>query len=277
MKSNTVGLKSKELESDICAAPGARPFFVGRPLPRSHKADNTISINHQRAPQTLGKIPAQANSATPVVFLVDDDESVATALTRMLRTRGFTVIPVTCPRKFLDDLDPTIHGCLVADMCMPKLSGLELQDALRAMGSTLPIIFVSGACSDIPVAVQGMRQGAITFLSKPVRAQELVLAINEAFSKDLEQRQLQLEREALKRRITSLTTRERQVLGLLAQGMLNKQVAAALRISEKTIKVHRRSLMAKLSVRSSAHLFSLIGRLVAQVPELSSLIFCSIA
>jgi len=111
--------------------------------------------------------------------------------------------------------------------------------------------------------VQGMRGGAITFLTKPIRSEELVMAIEEAVIKDLSQRELQREREALLVRIMSLTTRERQVLVLLAQGMLNKQAAAALRISEKTIKVHRRRLMIKLRVRSSAQLFGLVGRLGA--------------
>ena len=197
---------------------------------------------------------------SPVVFVLDDDESVATGLTRMLRARGYTVSPTTSPVEFLHRLDPAIPGCLVADICMPSMTGLELQDALRAAGSTLPIIFVSG-CADIQVAVQGMRGGAITFLTKPIRSEELVLAIEEAVFKDLTQRELQREREALLVRVMSLTTRERQVLALLAQGMLNKQVAAALRISEKTIKVHRRRLMIKLRVRSSAQLFGLVGRL----------------
>lgn len=199
---------------------------------------------------------------SPVVFVLDDDESVATGLTRMLRARGYTVQPTTSPLEFLDRLDPTVPGCLVADICMPSMTGLELQDALRAAGSTLPIIFVSG-CADIQVAVQGMRGGAITFLTKPIRSEELVTAIEEAVFKDLAQRELQREREALLVRIMSLTTRERQVLALLAQGMLNKQVAAVLRISEKTIKVHRRRLMIKLRVRSSAQLFGLVGRLGA--------------
>lgn len=201
-------------------------------------------------------------AANPVVFVLDDDESVATGLTRMLRARGYTVMPTTSPMEFLDRLDPAVPGCLVADICMPSMTGLELQDALRAAGSTLPIIFVSG-CADIQVAVQGMRGGAITFLTKPIRSEELVTAIEEAVFKDLTQRELQREREALLLRIMSLTTRERQVLALLAQGMLNKQVAAALRISEKTIKVHRRRLMIKLRVRSSAQLFGLVGRLDA--------------
>lgn len=198
--------------------------------------------------------------SSPIVFVLDDDESVATGLTRMLRARGYTVSPTTSPVEFLDRLDPKVPGCLVADICMPSMTGLELQDALRAAGSTLPIIFVSG-CADIQIAVQGMRGGAITFLTKPIRSEELVMAIEEAVFKDLAQREHQREREALSVRFMTLTTRERQVLALLAQGMLNKQVAAALRISEKTIKVHRRRLMIKLRVRSSAQLFGLVGRL----------------
>src|SRR5262249_9735654 len=166
------------------------------------------------------------------------------------------------PLDFLGRLDPKIPGCLVADICMPSMTGLELQDALRATGSSLPIIFVSG-CADIHIAVQGMRGGAITFLTKPIRSNELVKAIEEAFTKDLAQREFQRERDSLQQRIKSLTARERQVLKLLVKGMLNKQVAAALNISEKTIKVHRRRLMIKLHVRSSAQLFSLMGRLGA--------------
>jgi RNA polymerase sigma factor (sigma-70 family) len=209
-------------------------------------------------------------STSPVVFVLDDDESVATGLTRMLRARGYTVRSTTSPVEFLDRLDPAVPGCLVADICMPSMTGLELQDALRAAGSTLPIIFVSG-CADIQVAVQGMRGGAITFLTKPIRSEELVTAIEEAVFKDLAQRELQREREALLLRIMRLTPRERQVLTLLAQGMLNKQVAAALRISEKTIKVHRRRLMIKLQVRSSAQLFGLVGRLDATAKTWSGL------
>ena len=193
----------------------------------------------------------------PIVFLLDDEEAVLVALARMLQSSGFTVIPYTSADDFLAAHDAQIPGCLVADVRMPGMNGLELQRTLLARGVDRAIIFVTGQ-GDIPTTVQAMKAGAVTFLSKPVRRAELVAAVREALLRDASGRAQHREREDFARRLASLTPRERQVLDLVATGMLNKQIAAELGAAEKTIKVHRGRIMEKMQVRTAT---ALVGRL----------------
>jgi FixJ family two-component response regulator len=203
--------------------------------------------------------------ANPIVFLIDDDVAIRTALKRGLVASGFTVQAFESADAFLSVHDPETPGCLVADVAMPGMSGLELQSVLSSGGCARPIIFVTGKGS-IPMSVQAMRAGAVTFLPKPVRLVELVDAVREALDKDRRCREEKAERSAVESRLRALTTREREVLELIVVGKLNKQIAAELGAAEKTIKVHRGRVMAKLNVRSVAELVSLTSRVVTR-PE----------
>src|SRR5262249_21220022 len=151
--------------------------------------------------------------------------------------------------EFLEAHDADAPGCLVTDLRMPEMSGLELQRALLDRGSKRAIVFITGQ-ADIPTTVQAMKAGAVSFLSKPVRRAELVAALEEAILRDAEGRCSHRQRQDVERRLASLTPRERQVLDLVATGMLNKQIAAELGAAEKTIKVHRGRIMEKMQVRT---------------------------
>jgi FixJ family two-component response regulator len=195
----------------------------------------------------------------PVVFLLDDDEALVTVLGRMLQASGFVVRASTCAAEFLGTHEDDTPGCLVTDIRMPGMSGLAVQRALAARGIERAIVYVTGA-SDIRYAVQAMRAGAVSCLAKPVQRAELVAAVREAISRDAARRARRCQQQELSVRLARLTPRERQVLGLLANGMLNKQIAAELGASEKTIKVHRGRVMEKMQVRTAAALVGLLSR-----------------
>jgi len=203
--------------------------------------------------------------ASPIVFLLDDDESVVKALARLLQGEGFTTRSCTSATDYLANHASETTGCLIADVRMPEMDGLELQRALRARGNDRPIIFITGQ-GDIPTTVQAMKAGAVTFLAKPVQRVDLLAAVNEALARDAVNRVHEREQQDLRRRLTSLTPRERQVLDLVASGMLNKQIAAQLGAAEKTIKVHRSRIMEKMQVRTAAALVALLSRLDAPLP-----------
>src|SRR5262245_47287827 len=197
----------------------------------------------------------------PVVFLVDDDASVRTALSRALSMEVFCRRAWQSPAEFRDEHDPEPPGCLVTDVAMPGKSGLELQAELAARGCIRPIVFVT-AHGSIPMTVQAMRAGAVTFLPKPVRLAELVQAVREAFEKDRMLRDARASRADVQARLTALTPREREVLELVVAGKMNKQIAAALGAAEKTIKVHRGRVMSKMQVRSVAELVTLTSQIM---------------
>jgi RNA polymerase sigma factor (sigma-70 family) len=189
----------------------------------------------------------------PTVFLVDDEASVLKALSRLLRSTGLNVETFGSPQEFLQRHDPQAHGCLVLDVAMPGLNGLDLQRALAAKGTELPIIFLTGR-GDIPMSVQAMKQGAVDFLTKPTNDEDLLAAIRAGIDKDRANRQSGVERSKIQQQLARLTPREREVLHHIIAGKLNKQVAADLGIVEKTIKVHRARVMKKMNVRSLAEL-----------------------
>jgi FixJ family two-component response regulator len=195
----------------------------------------------------------------PVVFLLDDDVSVATVIGRMLQPCGFVVRTWTCAAEFLAAHEGDTPGCLVTDIRMPGMSGLEVQRALAARGIERPVVYITGL-GDIRYAVQVMRAGAVSCLTKPVQRQELIAAVSEAISRDAARRACRCQQQELSGRLARLTPRERQVLGLLADGMLNKQIAAELGASEKTIKVHRGRVMEKMQVRTATALVRLLSR-----------------
>jgi FixJ family two-component response regulator len=191
--------------------------------------------------------------ATPQVFLIDDDPLILRALGRGLSAYGFRVRTWDSTLVFLSEDDPQAPGCLVTDVAMPGLNGLELQAVLAARGRVRPIIFITGKGS-IPMSVQAMRAGAITFLPKPVQLSELTAAVREAIAQDISMRQSRARRAVIEDRMAQLTAREREVLGLVVSGCMNKQIAAQLGAAEKTVKVHRHRVMRKMQVRSVAEL-----------------------
>jgi len=195
----------------------------------------------------------------PTVYLVDDDTSVLRGLGRLLAAAGMKVAAFDSPREFLRAFDPAAPGCLVLDVAMPELSGPDLQQALAARRSELPIVFLTGH-GDIPTSVQAMKRGAADFLTKPVDGEMLLEAIHNALEKDRALREARDELARIERRLAALTPREREVLERVVDGRLNKQIAAELGTVEKTIKVHRASVMRKMGVRTLADLVRLAGR-----------------
>ena len=196
------------------------------------------------------------NEQTQTVFLVDDDASVRSALTRALNAEGFHVMSWASADAFLADYDPEKPGCLVADVAMPGTDGLQLQQLLTASDRSLPIVFITGN-ANVRMSVQAMRAGAVTFLPKPVRLSELAAAVREALDRDHTVRQRRATRAAIQSRLSALTARERQVFDLVVAGKMNKQIAAQLGAAEKTVKVHRGRVMFKMRVRSVAELVTL--------------------
>lgn len=195
----------------------------------------------------------------PTVYLVDDDPDLLKAIGRLLESAGLNVATYASAQLFLDGYDRKAPGCLVLDLAMPGVNGLELQRALEQQASALPIIFLTGR-GDIATSVQAMKHGATDFLTKPVNDTTLMAAIQEALACDRTRRHMSGERERVAKNLESLTARERQVLELIAAGRLNKQIAADLGTTEKTIKFHRGNLMRKMGVRVAAELVKLAER-----------------
>jgi FixJ family two-component response regulator len=201
----------------------------------------------------------------PRAYVVDDDLIVVRSIDRLLRASGFSVQTFDSPRAFLNRLPYDGPACLVLDLRMPELDGLEVQERLALDATDMPIVFFSGA-SDVAATAQAMRKGALDFLVKPVNDQTLVDAVARALTVAVERWRQRREQEQIRARLARLTKRERQVCDLVAQGLLNKQIATALGASEATIKVHRRRVMRKLEVDSLAALVWLLSR----VPEARS-------
>jgi FixJ family two-component response regulator len=195
------------------------------------------------------------------VYLVDDDPGVLKSLSRLLRAKGYDVKPYSSPRVFLEEHDGAIPGCAVLDVSMPNLDGLEIQGALStASGTHRPVVFVTGK-GDIPTSVRAMKAGAIDFLTKPVKDQDLFEALSRAEAMDVESRRLHSELELMQAKVRTLTPREREVLTHVVAGRINKQIAGELGTVEKTIKVHRSRMMVKLGIRTVADLVRMAEKL----------------
>jgi FixJ family two-component response regulator len=193
------------------------------------------------------------------VFVVDDDPSFLKAVSRLLRAAGLKVAPFASADQFLLEHDPASPGCLVLDLAMPGLNGLELQEALSGRGSDRPIVFLTGT-ADVPMSVRAMKHGAVDFLTKPVRETALLAAVEAALRRDVANRRARDEQADLQHRWATLTPREREVLRHVIAGRLNKQIAAELGTVERTIKLHRANLMAKMKAGSVAELVRLTER-----------------
>ncbi len=187
------------------------------------------------------------------VFIVDDDEGVRDGLSLLLATVGVSCELYESAQQFLDTYDEDNRGCLVLDIRMPRMTGLDLQKKLLEIGSTLPIIFITGH-GDIPMAVEAMRRGALDFIRKPFREHDLLERINEALNIDENAHRMAMDRQQLAEKLAALSEREKQVFDRVAEGQMNKVIAADLGISERTVEVHRGQVMKKLEVRTLAQL-----------------------
>ena len=194
--------------------------------------------------------------AAPLVFLVDDDASVRKSLARLVRTAGYEAELFASVRDFLARAPYEGPCCLVLDVRMPGLTGLDLQEALRVAGQRLSIVFITGH-RDVPVSVKAMKAGAVDFLTKPVDAETLLEAIRQAVARTLTDRRRQARVKEIRGRIATLTPREAAVFALVVTGMLNKQIGSQLGIAEKTVKVHRARVMEKMQAGSLAELVRL--------------------
>ncbi len=192
-------------------------------------------------------------SSNQTVFVVDDDEGVREGLSLLLSTIGQPCELYESACEFLDKYENGRGGCLVLDIRMPRMTGLDLQEKLIEMGSSLPVIFITGH-GDIPMAVEAMRRGAVDFIRKPFREHDLLERINEALTVSDEARRKIMDRQALDEKLASLSTREWEVFERVADGAMNKMIAADLGISERTVEVHRGQVMRKLDVATLAQL-----------------------
>lgn len=198
----------------------------------------------------------------PLVYIVDDDEAIRDSLSMLMSSVGLASRTFESAVEFLESYDPAAHSCLVADIRMPGLSGLELQQELNGRGVAMPLLFITGH-GDVPMAVKAMQDGAIDFLQKPFRDQDLIDRIHKALQRDSSTRQEQLRVQSLRERLEKLTPREREVMEKVVRGCANKVIAMDLGVSQRTVELHRARVMQKMGVRSLAELV----RQVAQLEE----------
>jgi two-component system, LuxR family, response regulator FixJ len=213
---------------------------------------SAVIITDHRPPMSPPTAPSQTT-----VFIVDDDVSFLRSLSRLLRASGFSVVVHNSAAEFLAGLQPEAKGCVITDLRMPGMDGMALQEALRQAGNALPVIFLTGH-GDIPATVQAMRGGAEDFLTKQAPKADLIAAVNRALAQNEHTRAERARVKALQQPFELLTEREREVLRHVVQGQLNKQIAAALGIHERTVKLHRTHLTTKLQVHSVAELTRLV-------------------
>jgi FixJ family two-component response regulator len=203
--------------------------------------------------------------AEALVFVVDDEAPMRESLTNLMRSVGLRVEAFASAQEFLRSPRPDVASCLVLDVRLPGLSGLDLQQQMAEGDRDMPIIFITGH-GDIPMTVQAMKAGAVEFLTKPFRDQELLDAVQHALARDRQARAQWAQSDVLRRRYSALTPREREVLARVVAGLLNKQIAAALGTSEAAVKVHRQHVMEKMGAGSLAALVRMADRLGIPTP-----------
>ena len=196
----------------------------------------------------------------PLIYLVDDDEAVRDSLGMLFDSIGLAHEAYASALDFLLSYDPARHACLVADIRMPGLSGLELQQRLNDQGAETPIIFITGH-GDVPMAVTAMKSGAADFVQKPFRDQDLIDRINKALERDRERRKTRAEQDEIRSRIALLTPREKEVMQCVVRGQANKVIAMDLGVSQRTVELHRARVMRKLKMRSLAELVHAIDKI----------------
>ena len=227
-----------------------------------------LAILEHSAPRT-----SLMGEDTAIVYVVDDDAGIRDATRSLLASVGLEVQTFESASEFLGSKRPDLPACLVLDVRLPGLSGLDLQRKLGQSGASIPIVFIT-ACGDIPMSVQAMKGGAVEFLTKPVRDQQLLDAVQEAIARDRVEGMRRAEVAAVRQRYESLTPREREVMARVVAGRLNKQIAFELGMAEITVKVHRAQVMQKMRVDTLAALVQLAERLQpliapTQVPDAS--------
>jgi two-component system, LuxR family, response regulator FixJ len=195
--------------------------------------------------------------STPTVFIVDDDSGVRSSIRVLMKSVGLAATVFASAKEFLQAYHPAQPGCVVLDIRMPGMSGLELQEELNKRGAVIPVIFVTGH-ADVPMAVEAMRHGAFDFLQKPLRDQDLVDRVQKALARDAETRGDLQEHARIRARIASLTPREKEVLDLLAVGKANKMMAQDLGLSQRTVEIHRAHVMEKMGAKSVAQLVRMV-------------------
>jgi len=201
---------------------------------------------------STGTSPASAAEES-IVYVIDDDRLMRGALSTLFRSVELGVKTFSSATEFLQHALPAVPSCLILDIRMPRLSGLDLQAELGRLGINMPVIFITGY-GDIPMSVRAMKAGAVDFLTKPFRDQEMVDAVTAALQRDRKRRSEEESHSEVQVRFASLTQRERQIMGLVTGGLMNKQVAARIGISERTVKIHRGNLMRKMQAKSLAEL-----------------------
>lgn len=197
------------------------------------------------------------NQRPATVFIVDDDDAVRSSLRLLLKSVGLQATAFPAARDYLAAWDPEQPGCLVLDVRMPGMSGLELQEELNRRGAIVPVIFITGH-GDIPMAVEAMQHGAFDFLQKPFRDQDLIDRIQKATERDAANRSQLREKEQIRARLDSLTPREREVLTLVTSGKANKVMAGDLGVSQRTVEIHRARVMEKMHAASLAQLVRMV-------------------
>jgi FixJ family two-component response regulator len=202
----------------------------------------------------------------PAIVVIDDDASMRKALENLFKSVGFEVELFSSPQEFLQSQRPDRPGCIVLDVRFPGRSGLDMQRDLAQADAQLPIIFITGY-GDIPMSVRAMKAGAVEFLTKPFREQDLLDAVGAALDRDRTRRSGELRLAELRGRYATLTARERQVMSLVVAGRLNKQIAGELGVSEMTVKMHRRQVMRKMQVAGVAQLVRLADQLGIAIPQ----------
>jgi FixJ family two-component response regulator len=205
-------------------------------------------------------------SSPPIVYVVDDDDSLREALARLLQAVGLDVQCFAGPQEFLSGTLPDRTSCLVLDVRLPGGSGLSIQDELAEAGNPIPIIFLTGH-ADVPMTVRAMKRGAADFLTKPFRDQELLDAVQSALKRDEKRRSEESSRGDLRAAYATLTKREREVLALVTAGLMNKQIAGRMALAEITVKIHRSHVYQKLGVRSAAELVKIAQALGIESEE----------
>ena len=196
-------------------------------------------------------------SKQPTVFVVDDDSGVRSSIRILLKSVGIPTTTFATAKEFLAAYEQSQPGCLVLDIRMPGMSGMELQVELNRLGAVIPVVFITGH-GDVPMAVEAMQQGAFDFLQKPFRDQDLIHRIQKALEQNAAHRTALRQTDAIKTRLASLTPREREVLDLLADGKQNKVMAGELGLSQRTVEIHRANVMDKMQTRSVAQLVRML-------------------